>query len=69
MLPLMEDPRERLASDAGSVLPFARPLAAVLSTVENEGERRCLLRYDVEECDLGRAGRCTETGDRGLDSM
>lgn len=64
----MEDPRDWLASDTGSALPFTvRPFAAVLSMVVKEGERRCLLRYDVEECDLGRAGRCTETGDRGLE--
>lgn len=67
MLPLV---RVRLASDEMSTLPLALWLfAAVLSTVENEGERRFLFRYDVDETDRGSAGRCEVTGDRGGCSM
>lgn len=61
MLPLV---RVRLDSDEMSTLPLADwPFAAVLSTVENEGERRFLLRYDVDDTERGRAGRDEEAGD------
>lgn len=69
-LPLTEEPRERLASDAASEVPFVTwPFAAVLSASADEGERRCLLRYDVDDTDRGSAGRCEDAGERGLDSM
>jgi hypothetical protein len=61
MLPFDEAPRDRLPSDAGSVLPFTVwPFAAVFSAVADEGEegdRRCLLKYEVDETDRGREGR------------
>jgi len=63
MLPLV---RVRLASDEMSMLPLAVwPLAEVLSAAENEGERRLLLRYEVDETDRGSAGRCDVAGERG----
>jgi hypothetical protein len=39
-----------------------------LSAVENEGVRRCLFKYDVDESDRGSAGRCEMAGERGLAS-
>lgn len=67
MLPLV---RTRLASEMMSTLPFAvAPLAAVLSTVADEGERRSLTRYDVEETDRGSAGGWSAAGERGDWSM
>jgi hypothetical protein len=59
MLPLVAASRE---------LAAVLPLAAVLSAVENEGVRRCLFKYDVDESDRGSAGRCEVTGERGLES-
>lgn len=54
----------RLASDEMSTLPFAVwPLAAVLSAMENDGDRRDLFKYEVDETDRGSAGRCAEAGD------
>jgi hypothetical protein len=69
-LPLLEEPRERLASDADPAGPFTTwPFAAVLSAVADEGVRRCLFRYDVDETERGSAGRCEATGESGLGSM
>ena len=69
-LPLIEDPRERLASDTGTVPPFnTRPFAAVLSAVENDGDRRCLFRYEVDETERGNAGRCDAAGESELGSI
>ena len=67
MLPLV---RERLESALMSTLPFAvAPLAAVLSSVANDGERRLLTRYDVDETERGSDGRCETAGERGDGSM
>ena len=67
MLPFI---RGRLASEMMSTLPFAvTPLAAVLSTVANEGERRFLLKYDVDDTERGSAGRWDAAGERGAWSM
>jgi hypothetical protein len=73
MLPFSGEPRERLPSDAGPELPFeALPFAAVFSAVADEGEegdRRCLLRYDVDDMERGRAGRDAVLCESGLVSM
>jgi hypothetical protein len=70
MLPLVDEPRERLASDAWSAPPFMMwPLAAVLSAVVEDGVRRCLFRYEVDETDRGSEGRCEATGESGLCSI
>jgi hypothetical protein len=69
-LPFEEDPRERLASDARSALPLTTwPFAAVLSAVADEGVRRCLLRYDVDDTERGSAGRCDVAGESELESI
>jgi hypothetical protein len=73
MLPFSDEPRERLLSDAGPELPFETwPFAAVLSAVAEEGDvgdRRCLLKYDVDDMDRGRAGRWAALCESGLVSM
>lgn len=69
MLPLLELPRGRLVSDAGPAVPFtALPFAAVLSAVvvEDDADRGSLLRYEVDDTDLGSDGRREETGESGL---
>lgn len=65
MLPFADErPWARLASDVMSTLPLAvRPFAAVLSMVEKDGERRDLLRYEVEEAERGNEGRRVEAGE------
>lgn len=65
MLPLvLEEPRLRRTSVGEStVLPsIGVPLGAGV-VLGNEGERRCLCRYDVEETERGSAGRCEVLGD------
>jgi hypothetical protein len=70
---ISDEPRERLLSDAGPELPFETwPFAAVLSAVAEEGDvgdRRCLLKYDVDDMDRGRAGRWAALCESGLVSM
>lgn len=53
-LPCADGPWTRWTSD--EVAAFIWPLAVVLFAVEMDGERRCLLRYDVEETERGKAG-------------
>jgi hypothetical protein len=57
MLPLVDGPWPDLLS-----LP---PFAAVLSLVTDEGERRDLARYEVDETERGREGRCNDAGEQG----
>jgi hypothetical protein len=40
-------------------------LAAVLSSVTVDGERRDLARYEVDETERGSDGRCDVAGERG----
>jgi hypothetical protein len=47
------------------VCPFAVVLLCVEFCVEMDGERRCLLRYEVEETERGSAGLWGWTGPTG----
>jgi hypothetical protein len=63
--PLVEGPW-RLASDLMSTLPVpCWPFAAVLSLVTEDGDRRDLARYEVDETERGSEGRCDVAGERG----
>jgi hypothetical protein len=59
MLPLvLEEPRLRRRSVGDStMLPFSGVPLEMGLAVGNEGERRCLCRYDVDDTERGSAGR------------
>ena len=64
-LPLVEGPW-RLASDLMSTLPVpCWPFAAVLSLVTEDGDRRDLARYEVDETERGSEGHGDVAGERG----
>jgi hypothetical protein len=65
MLPLVfAAPRLRCTSvgDSTTVPSTGVPLLRGVA-VGKEGERRCLCRYDVDESERGRAGRCAARGE------
>lgn len=66
MLPLVfAEPRLRRASVGDStMLPLTGVPLAVVLVEGNEGERRCLCRYEVDEIERGSAGRCEALCDR-----
>ena len=65
MLPLVfAEPRLRCTSvgDSTTVPSTGVPLLSGVA-VGKDGERRCLCRYDVDEMERGRAGRCAARGE------
>jgi len=57
-------PRLRRTSVGDStMLPSTGAPLLTDAAVGNEGERRCLCRYDVDETERGSAGRCDVLGE------
>lgn len=66
MLPLVfAELRLRRASvgDSTMLASTGVPLLAMGLVWGNEGERRCLCRYDVDDTERGSAGRCEVLGE------
>jgi hypothetical protein len=65
MLPLVfVEPRLRRTSVGDSTMLPSTGVPLLGGVVwGNEGERRCLCRYDVDDTERGSAGRCEVLGD------